>query len=80
MIESGYDSVCDEVWYVHSPEDIRRERLKKNRGYTDEKIDAIFASQSKEEAFFKKFKKVIYNSDDLEAIKKQIDILLNEKE
>ena len=36
----------------------RRERLKNSRGYTDEKIDAIFDSQSKEEDFFKKFKKL----------------------
>ena len=26
MIEAGYDFVCDEVWYVHSPQDIRRSR------------------------------------------------------
>jgi len=62
MIESGYDCICDEVWYVHCPADIRRQRLKLNRGYTDEKIDAIFASQSKEEDFFRKYKKVIYNN------------------
>ena len=51
MIESGYDFLCDEVWYVHSSQETRRQRLKKHRGYTDEKIDAIFDSQSKEEDF-----------------------------
>lgn len=78
MIESGYDAVCDEVWYVHSPADIRRQRLKSSRGYTDEKIDAIFASQSKEQDFFKKFDKVIYNEDnmDLDALNRQIEKLL----
>ena len=76
MIESGYDSVCDEVWYVHSPADVRRQRLKQNRGYTDEKIDAIFASQSKEEDFFRKYNKVIYNDGDKDALDMQIEKLL----
>ncbi|CUH93177.1 dephospho-CoA kinase [Herbinix luporum] len=76
MIESRYDIICDEVWYVHSPAQTRRERLKNSRGYTDEKIDAIFSSQSKEEDFFKKFKKVIYNDGDIDKLEEQIEILL----
>ena len=31
MIESGYDYICDEVWYVYAPESKRRELLK-NQG------------------------------------------------
>ncbi len=76
MIESGYDSVCDEVWYVHCPADIRRQRLKISRGYSDEKIDSIFASQCKEEDFFRKFNKVIYNDGNIEDLEKQIEDLL----
>jgi dephospho-CoA kinase len=76
MIEAGYDFICDEVWYVHSPHNIRRERLKQYRNYTDEKIDAIFKSQSKEEDFFKAYKKVIYNDGDVSKLESQIDILL----
>lgn len=77
MIESGYDFVCDEVWYVHSSSEIRRKRLKEHRGYSDEKIDAIFESQSKEEDFFRKFSKVIYNNGDISSLDHQIDKLLN---
>ncbi|NLL72882.1 MAG: dephospho-CoA kinase [Clostridiales bacterium] len=76
MIESGYDFVCDEVWYVHSPAKIRRDRLKKSRAYSDEKIDDIFHSQSSEKEFFDRFKKVIYNDGDLPHIEKQIDTFL----
>ncbi len=80
MIESGYDSVCDEVWYVRtSPED-RRDRLKKSRGYTDEKIDAIFTSQSKDEDFLRHYPIVITNNGDLSDLERQIsDIINNEK-
>jgi dephospho-CoA kinase len=78
MIESGYDFVCDEVWYVHSPESVRRNRLKQYRGYSDEHIDAIFRSQSKEEAFFKRYKKVIYNDGDICKLEDQIEKLLKD--
>lgn len=73
MIESGYDTACDEVWYVHTPSRIRRDRLKKDRGYTDEKINSIFESQSREEDFLKKFPIVIYNDGTIETLEKQIE-------
>lgn len=76
MIESGYDRICDEVWYVHCPADLRRKRLKEKRAYTDEKIDAIFESQSKEEDFFKKYNKVIYNDGDIAELDYQIEKLM----
>lgn len=78
MIEAGYDFVCDEVWYVHSSYDMRRNRLKQYRSYSDEKIEAIFESQSKDEDFFKAYKKVIYNDRDLCKLEYQIDNLLAE--
>lgn len=78
MIEAGYDFICDEVWYVHAPQDVRRDRLKKNRGYTDEKIDAIFKSQSREEDFFKAYKRVIYNDGEMRKLEEQIERLLKD--
>ena len=76
MIESGYDFICDEVWYVHTPEEVRRSRLKKDRSYSDEKINAIFESQSKPEAFRAKFPKIVENSGDLAMLEYQVDKLL----
>lgn len=76
MIESGYDYVCDEVWYVYTPEEERRRRLKAERNYPDEKIDSIFASQSKEEAFRSRFSKVIENIGDIPMLTKQVEHLL----
>ena len=45
LIEEKYDEICDELWYVYAGEAVRRERLKKSRGYSDEKIDGMLASQ-----------------------------------
>ena len=78
MIESGYDANCDEVWYVYTSEEERRRRLKEQRNMPDEKIDSVFANQSKEEAFRAKFTKVIENTGDIESLKQKIDELLNE--
>lgn len=70
--ESGYEDICQEMWYIYTLEDIRRQRLKESRGYSDEKIKQIMASQSSEEVFRKACKVVIDNSGTFEDTKKQI--------
>jgi len=37
LIEEHYDEICDELWYIYTSEENRRERLRENRGYSDEK-------------------------------------------
>ena len=69
----------DELWYVYAVEAVRRERLKRDRGYTDEKTDAIMASQVPEEEFRKYCSVVIDNSGSFEDTKRQIDRLLEER-
>lgn len=78
MIEAGYDFICDEVWYVHTSEEVRRNRLKVERNYSDEKIDSIFENQSKEEAFRTKFSKVVENVGDRKFLELQVDQLIIE--
>ncbi len=72
MIEAGYDYICDEVWYVHAPEEERRERLRNSRNYSDEKIDVIFMNQSKEGDFRARFGKVVENVGGVEELEKQV--------
>ena len=45
LIESGYEHIVDEMWYIYAREDVRRRRLSESRGYTPEKIEKIIASQ-----------------------------------
>lgn len=45
LLEDHYEKFCDEIWYIFSPEDVRRERLRTKRGMTDEKISKIMSSQ-----------------------------------
>ncbi len=76
LIEDHYDVICDELWYIYVPADMRRQRLKDSRGYSDEKIDSVFKSQLNEEAYKKACINVIDNSKDIEDTMSQIEKLL----
>lgn len=51
LLEAGYQDICDEIWYVYASEETRRERLRNSRGYSDEKITALFQKQYTKEQF-----------------------------
>lgn len=72
LIEAGYKEVVDEMWYIYADADVRRERLKKNRGYSDEKITQIMEAQLSEEEFRTSCDFVIDNSGTLRNSYKQI--------
>lgn len=72
LIEDGYASICDEMWYIYTDPQVRRARLKASRGYTDEKIDAIYRNQLSEAAFRAACQAVIDNSGSFEDTKTQI--------
>jgi len=73
LIECGYDKIVDELWYIYADKNVRRQRLKDTRGYSDEKIDNIFDNQLSEDEFRSHCKVVIDNSGKLEDTYKQID-------
>lgn len=72
LIENGYNTFVDEMWYVYSSDHIRRERLKMSRGYSDEKIDQIMKSQLSDDIFRNSSDFVIDNSNSLDETFKQI--------
>ena len=78
LIECGYGKIVDEMWYVYTADDLRRERLKISRGYSDEKINQIFSSQLSYEEFKKASSFVLNNNGTVEDTKKQIDNKLEE--
>jgi len=77
LIEDHYDKIVDELWYIYAGDDIRRDRLKSSRGYSDEKISELMGSQSSDETFRKYCKVVIDNSGSLEDTRKQLSVILN---
>ncbi len=54
LLEEHYDEgICDEIWYIHTDEQVRMQRLSEQRGYSNEKSRAIMAAQ-KPEAYFRR--------------------------
>ena len=79
LIECGYEANVDGMWYVYASEDVRRERLKNNRGYSDEKVSQIMSGQLKDEEFRNHCQVVIDNGSDFQKTKKQIDKILGDR-
>lgn len=73
FLEEKYDAFCDETWYIYTNEEQRRDRLKKSRGYTDERIDQIFENQKTHEEFLSRCRFVIDNNKAQEDTWRQID-------
>ena len=73
LIECGYLALVDEMWYIYADEEIRRERLRRTRGYSEEKISQIMAKQLTEQRFRESCDFVIDNSKDLAESYRQID-------
>ncbi len=77
LIEDHYDKIVDELWYVYADDDVRRARLKNTRGYSDARIDDMFASQLSDEVFRQYCSVVIDNSNSIDDTKRQLETILN---
>ena len=76
LIENGYKELCDELWYIFVTEDNRRERLKKNRGYDDLRIDEAFQMQLQEYEFLDACCVTIDNNGSKEETYEQLERVL----
>lgn len=76
LVGAGYEKKFDQLWYIYTREEVRYERLKASRGYSDEKIAQMIAKQQSEEQFKSMASHVIDNSGDLEDTKAQIAKIL----
>ncbi|MDO5540050.1 MAG: dephospho-CoA kinase [Eubacteriales bacterium] len=81
LLEDHYDAICDEIWYIYVENDVRRERLKKSRGYSEEKIRSILENQKSDREFRIFCQFVVDNSSNIiENTYGQIDKGLKEHE
>ncbi|TCK98202.1 dephospho-CoA kinase [Natranaerovirga hydrolytica] len=76
MIESGFDVLVDEILYVHTDVDIRINRLKGTRNYSEEKIQRIMDKQLTDDKYKKVADHIIYNNTTVEDTLKQIKKIL----
>lgn len=78
LIEEGYESIVDELWYIYADEAVRAERLKVNRQYSDEKIQKILRSQLSDAEYRAHCSTVIDNGVALEETYRQIEKKMGE--
>ena len=75
LLECGYEDICDEFWYVYTKPEIRRQRMKETRNYSDEKVDSVMRNQQPDEVFFEQCSFVIKTtlSDVYAQLKEKLD-------
>lgn len=76
LLEEGYDEICNEIWYIYASEEVRKERLMCSRGYGEEKVAQIMASQLSEDVFRSRCSASVENNRDFEDTMRQIGELL----
>ena len=80
LLECGYEDICDEFWYVYTKPEIRRQRMKETRNYSDEKVDSVMRNQQPDEAFFEQCSFVIKNNTTLSDVYAQLKEKLDQQQ
>ncbi len=62
----------DQIWYLHTGDQIRMERLMKNRGYTRERTLEIFQNQPDMKAYKEAADLVLENNSDEKSLEEEI--------
>ena len=73
LLEEHYDAICDDLWYIYVNDEVRRSRLKADRGYSDEKITEILENQLEDGIFRERCRYVVENNGDLDQTYEQMD-------
>lgn len=73
LLEEKYDEICDEMWYIYCEKEVRMERLRHDRGYSDEKIQRMMANQLPDEEFEARCDLQLYNDEDVAHTYLQIE-------
>ena len=79
LLECGYEVICDEFWYVYTKPEIRRQRMKETRNYSDEKVDSVMRNQQPDEVFFEQCSFVIKNNTTLSDVYAQLKEKLDQQ-
>lgn len=80
LIEDHYDALCDELWYVYASPQTRKKRLMADRGYSEQKVEQMFAAQLSDETYRKYCRVVIDNDRDEPYVLAQIKQLYGSEE
>ena len=65
LLEEKYDEICDEIWYIYCEKEVRIERLRRDRGYSDERIRQVMENQLSDEEYEAHCDFQLYNDEDV---------------
>ena len=78
LIQDGYRSICDEIWFIRSDENVRIERLISSRGYSEEKARSFIKNQPEDAYYAAGSDRVIDNNSDTEKLYQNLSKLFDE--
>lgn len=80
--KADYRSFCDELWLVAASEQTRAERLRRQRGYSPERIRELMERQSTQEQFASACRRTVVNEADTddEELLRQLRVLFSDLE
>ena len=73
LLDVGYQSFCDEVWWLKSSPETRLRRLADQRGMSAEEALRIMDKQRKDEEFEAACDQIIVNDSSLEELRRKIN-------
>ena len=77
LIQDGYKSICDEIWYVNADREVRIQRLIESRGYSREKAESFLSNQPSDEYFEINSDRVINNNENQMKLRAEVVSLIN---
>lgn len=73
LLEDNYDEIYDEMWYIYCEKEVRMERLRRDRGYSEEKARRVMENQLSEDEFEARCDFLLYNDEDVAHTYLQIE-------
>ena len=73
LLEEKYDEICDEILYIYCEKEVRIERLRRDRGYSDERIRQVMENQLSDEEYEAHCDFQLYNDEDVAHTYLQIE-------
>jgi dephospho-CoA kinase len=77
LIQEGYRDICQEMWYVYAPLEVRVDRLCRYRDFSRDRALSVIAAQESEDYYRENCDIEIDNSKGLEELRVQIGRILS---
>jgi len=78
LLETGWETMVDQVWVVDAPMEKRIERLMIRDNFTRDQALSRINSQMSQQERIAKADKIIYNNSDIDSLREQVQRIWNE--